>query len=168
MKSILGEDRTFPAQSVDVFAVKGVPRDPAVRLYGTSVHGPTWSLQVRGPHRLANGREGKDFMVASASLGLHEMAGLRNQITHSLEEYAEATSTIATPPEEREPEPGPDVDEVTVTLHVRGMGLFGASAAIGEHTFVTGSFDTKVGARIAALGLVQAHLAAEVEKGRVR
>lgn len=54
----------------------------------------------------------------------------------------------------------------TTTLRIvvkvrRGMGLYVGSATYGEKTLITAPYTTEVGARIAALGAVQANLASD-------
>jgi hypothetical protein len=72
---------------VDVRKVKDVPPDSGVRLYCTQRgDGGAWCLQVRGMIRLANGQEGKDFVVASASVYREDMLALRDAIDAFLKE----------------------------------------------------------------------------------
>lgn len=68
--------------------VNNVDREPAIRLYCTSL-ATTWSLQVRGPTRIARGKEGRDFIVASASLHVADMRALRDAIDGFLKEAEE-------------------------------------------------------------------------------
>ncbi len=61
-----------------------VPRDRSLRIYRTAspeVFGDeaSWSLQLRAPMKLANGREGKDFMIATAVLSIHDLIALRDE-----------------------------------------------------------------------------------------
>lgn len=53
-----------------------IPRERAIRLYKESPEG--WDLQLRAPIGLGSfgGRDGKDFIVASASLSLDDMRAL--------------------------------------------------------------------------------------------
>lgn len=66
--------------SVRVIKVdKDVPRLKRLRLYCEQA-GAWWNLQVRGPLLLANGSEGKDFVVATATLYPADMVALRDEI----------------------------------------------------------------------------------------
>lgn len=66
--------------SVSVIKVdKDVPRLKRLRLYCEQARA-WWNLQVRGPLLLANGSEGKDFVVATATLYLADMVALRDEI----------------------------------------------------------------------------------------
>jgi hypothetical protein len=65
--------------------VSGVEREQAVRLYCIQ-HAEAWSLQVRGPEHLANGREGKAFFVATANLLVDDLRALRDAIDEHLRE----------------------------------------------------------------------------------
>ncbi len=63
-----------------------IPREREVRVYCVQ-SGPdsAWCLQVRAPLKTANGREGKDFMVASANyLSREDMMAIRDAINAEL------------------------------------------------------------------------------------
>lgn len=68
------------ARKVDI-----ADRESGVRVYCMQ-HGGSWALQVRTPIRLANGTEGKDYIVATASLDKQTMVELRDAIDAILEE----------------------------------------------------------------------------------
>lgn len=70
-------DRTIDFTHIS--KVSGVPYEQNIRLYSAQSHSQ-WNLQVRGPMRLANGRDGKDFIVATASLSLDDLRALRDAI----------------------------------------------------------------------------------------
>lgn len=74
-----------PIPYVQMLKVKGVEPERAVRLYCTS-HMTTWALQVRGPTRLHNGEDGKDFIVADASMSREALTELRDAINTFLGE----------------------------------------------------------------------------------
>ena len=63
---------------------EGEDRERAVRLYCTSMD-RAWSLQVRGTIKRADGRQGKDFIIACASLDKEGMRALRDAIDAMLE-----------------------------------------------------------------------------------
>jgi hypothetical protein len=65
--------------------VNDVERESAIRMY-CSQSGTTWTLQVRGPfrHHGGHGDEGKDFIVASASLSRADLLALRRAIDAEL------------------------------------------------------------------------------------
>lgn len=69
-----------------------VARERGVRLYCTrsgsfvGADNARWSLQVRAPIKLGSGREGKDFIISTASIGPEDMVALRDMITAELEE----------------------------------------------------------------------------------
>jgi hypothetical protein len=76
-----------PIEHAEIRSVKDVPRETAIRLYCTqSYEGGRWSLQVRAPETLANGREGMKFIIACASLDRDAMAALRDAIETQLAE----------------------------------------------------------------------------------
>ena len=82
-----GDDtiRVFKAGAIKV---NHVPRDECVRLF-CEMHARTWGLQVRGPARLGgsfHGKEGKDFIVAHATLERDGMIALRDAIDKALQE----------------------------------------------------------------------------------
>lgn len=64
-----------------------VEREKAIRLYSTQF-GSGWELQVRCPLGIgfAGLRDGKDFVIAGASLGVEQMKELRDSITAMLKE----------------------------------------------------------------------------------
>jgi hypothetical protein len=63
----------------DIKTVDKVERESGIRAYCEQWKS-IWALQVRGPMRLRNGREGKDFIVATAFLDREEMRALRDAI----------------------------------------------------------------------------------------
>jgi hypothetical protein len=63
----------------DIKAVDKVERESGIRAYCEQWKS-YWVLQVRGPMRLRNGREGKDFIVATAFLEREQMLALRDAI----------------------------------------------------------------------------------------
>jgi len=68
-----------PVRYADSSATKNVDRVAAIRFY-CATHGQAWNLQVCGPERLSNGREGKSFMVATARLSREDLLALREAI----------------------------------------------------------------------------------------
>ena len=64
--------------------------EKAFRLYCT-MHGQAWELQVRGPMGIGNlgMHQGKDDIIASASLSVDDMRALRDQISAILRELGE-------------------------------------------------------------------------------
>ena len=58
-------------------------REGGLCLYCTQ-YATSWCLQVRDTIRLANGRAGKDFIVASASLNREDLLALRVAIDEAL------------------------------------------------------------------------------------
>ncbi len=79
-----------PVAFTKIAKVTGVERTRAIRIYCTqSVKfgaDARWSLQVRGPATLANGSDGRDFIVATASLSLGDLRALRAAIDELLAE----------------------------------------------------------------------------------
>ena len=77
-------------------------RDRGIRLYCTaavSTHGgdnARYALQVFAPLKLANGQEGRDYMIATASLSPRDLLALRAEIDVAIAEieevYPHATS----------------------------------------------------------------------------
>lgn len=63
--------------------VNNVDRESAVRAYCEQWES-CWAVQVRGPVLLSNGREGKDFIVATAMLERKQMVALRDSIDRFL------------------------------------------------------------------------------------
>lgn len=61
-------------------------REGGIRLYCTQA-GTAWALQVRDWIRLANGRKGKDFIIATASMSREDLLALRTAIDETLAEY---------------------------------------------------------------------------------
>lgn len=83
------QDRNFyrPADARAFKAAHYVERQGAVRLYST-MYGSAWQLQVRcnlgiGPSGM---KEGKDFVIAGADLGVEAMKELRDAITAMLKD----------------------------------------------------------------------------------
>lgn len=54
------------------------------------------------------------------------------------------------------------MDVIRLKVRKQGTALFIGSATIGDRTLITCPYTTRVGAKIAALGAVQAWLATEV------
>ena len=69
--------------STRINAVDGVDRESGVRAYCEQTDS-VWAIQVRGPMRLRSGREGKDFIVATATLEREQMVALRDAIDRFL------------------------------------------------------------------------------------
>ena len=63
--------------------VKNVEPERGLRLYCEQAD-DIWALQVRGPLRLQNGTDGKDFIIANAHLDREEMMALRDAINELL------------------------------------------------------------------------------------
>lgn len=64
-----------------------VEKTDAIRVYCTQSSAPAcWALQVRSTMRLANGRKGADYIVATASLQREDMLALRDAINVALAE----------------------------------------------------------------------------------
>jgi hypothetical protein len=74
----------FREVGVQVLKVKGVERLKRLRLYCVQARS-WWALQIRGPVSIGGG-EGKDFIVANASLSKEDMAALRDEIDRQLGE----------------------------------------------------------------------------------
>lgn len=58
-------------------------RESGVRAY-CYMAGAAWNLQLRAPLTLRNGRPGKDFMIATATLEKPDMVALRDTLTEFL------------------------------------------------------------------------------------
>ena len=77
-------------------------RDRGIRLYCTAsaeTHGgdnARYALQVFAPMKLANGQEGRDYVIATASLSPRDLVALRAEIDAAIAEveevYPHATS----------------------------------------------------------------------------
>lgn len=77
-------------------------RDRGIRLYGTAsaeVHGgdgARYALQIFAPIKLAGGRDGKDYVIATASLSPRDLVALRAEVDAAIAEveeiYPHATS----------------------------------------------------------------------------
>lgn len=65
--------------------IKLAEHERAIRLFCDQA-GRMWALQVRAPITLANGREGKDFMIATAKLDREDLVALRDAIDAMLTE----------------------------------------------------------------------------------
>jgi hypothetical protein len=70
-------------EHVDIRKCRSVGREPAVRFYCIQ-RGGAWNLQVRAPITLDNGREGKDFIIATASIYREDLLALRDAIDNEL------------------------------------------------------------------------------------
>ncbi|HZJ67668.1 MAG TPA: hypothetical protein VFD36_29395 [Kofleriaceae bacterium] len=71
-------------------------RETGLRLYCAQAD-TTWNLQLRAPLRLANGKDGKDFMIATASVPKDVLIALRNAIDLQIAKYDE----FRDPPDEQ-------------------------------------------------------------------
>lgn len=77
------EDFYRPMDGVRTFKSKDCERERAVRLYCTQWKS-AWCLQLRAPLSLGSGSygpEGKDFVIAGASLDLKDMRALRDALS---------------------------------------------------------------------------------------
>lgn len=79
----MSQGQFYRRASTNIRAVDKVERESAVRAY-CEQRGSAWVLQVRGPMKLRNGREGRDFVVATANLEREQMAALRDSIDRFL------------------------------------------------------------------------------------
>lgn len=83
--------------NTDIYKASGSDKHhytPILRLYCTSAD-EAWSLQVRGPLKRADGRDGADFVIACARMRREDMIALRDAIDRQLEEYAEFRENAA-------------------------------------------------------------------------
>ncbi len=73
-------------------------RDRGIRLYCTasaSTHGgdnARYALQIFAPMKLANGQEGRDYMIATASLSPQNLVALRAEVDAAIAEIRSAAS----------------------------------------------------------------------------
>jgi hypothetical protein len=73
----------------------GETRDRGIRLYCTAsaaTHGgdnARYALQIFAPMKLANGREGRDYMIATASLSPRDLVALRAELDLAIAEVEE-------------------------------------------------------------------------------
>jgi hypothetical protein len=92
-----------PIDHVDVGKYNHVKtRDRGIRLYCTAsaeTHGgdnARYALQVFAPMKLANGQEGRDYVIATASLSPQDLVALRAEVDAAIAEveevYPHATS----------------------------------------------------------------------------
>jgi hypothetical protein len=72
-----------PVKYGSITKVKDVPRVRAIRLYCEQAGG-SWGLQIRAPLNLQNRKEGKDFIVAHATLHREDLEALRDAINEHL------------------------------------------------------------------------------------
>lgn len=72
-------------EHADARKINDVGRERAIRMYSTQ-RGESWALQVRAPMVLANGAEGRDFIVAHASLDEPTLRALHAAIGAHLKE----------------------------------------------------------------------------------
>lgn len=78
-----------PVEYADAVKCNGVERKKAIRFY-ESQRCTDWSIQVRAPIRLAyRGAEGKDFIVATAHLGIDELRLLAAELNKAVREAEE-------------------------------------------------------------------------------
>jgi hypothetical protein len=77
------EDFYQAVSFTDIRKVKGVEPEDGVRVYCTQ-RSESWCLQIRGMLMRAKFGKGKDFIVASSSLGRTEMIALRDAINRLL------------------------------------------------------------------------------------
>lgn len=70
---------------VRIFKINGVDRERAVRFY-CEMSDAAWALQLRAPMSLGgnHGPEGKDFVIAHATLDRAELVALRDAIDEAL------------------------------------------------------------------------------------
>jgi len=84
MERNMSQGQFYRRARADISLVdKTVERESAVRVYCWQ-RGSAWSFQVRAPLTLRNGREGKDFIVATAYLEREQMQTLRDSIDRFL------------------------------------------------------------------------------------
>lgn len=76
----------LPLTYVEASKHRDVPRERALRLYCTQ-YGALWSLQIRTPVRLDNGRDGQDFIISTASLDRDSLAALRDACDRMLKDH---------------------------------------------------------------------------------
>jgi hypothetical protein len=75
-------------------------RDRGIRLYCTAsakTHGgdnARYAMQIFAPMKLANGREGRDYVIATASLSLQDLVALRAECDATIAEV-DATPRVA-------------------------------------------------------------------------
>jgi hypothetical protein len=77
--------RTLERVEVEKIKLPGAPREPSVRMYcsaspRTFGDEARWTLQLRGPTRLASGRQGRDYAMATSSLSLADLVALRDEL----------------------------------------------------------------------------------------
>jgi len=65
-------------------------RERSIRLYCEQM-GSVWNLQIRAPISLDHGKEGKDFVIATAALNIEDMRALRSAIDAFLVEAVGST-----------------------------------------------------------------------------
>lgn len=70
-------------------------RDRGIRLYCTAsaeVHGDDarYALQVFAPMKLASGQEGRDYIIATASLSRRDLVALRAEVDAAIAEIDDA------------------------------------------------------------------------------
>lgn len=80
--------RDAPTDIRKVNDIDAAQKGDCIRLYHSSPDG--WTLQVRGPMKLANGREGRDFIVAGSYLSTETLLALRTAIDEQLREQGVA------------------------------------------------------------------------------
>jgi hypothetical protein len=95
----VSEDVSIQVGHADAHKVNhiGVPRELAVRIYCSASprshrEHARWNLQVRAPMKLARGREGRDFIVSTASMSIEALTTLRDAINRAIREYNNAMS----------------------------------------------------------------------------
>lgn len=103
-------DFIHPIDHVDISAYNyGENRDRGIRLYCSAspeVHGADnarYPLQIFAPLKLANGREGRDYMIATASLSRGDLVALRAEIDAAIAEIEEAAPRPASRTKKRCP-----------------------------------------------------------------
>lgn len=77
-----------PLDLVEIRKVEGVERENAIRTY-CYMSKTAWNLQLRAPLTLKNRSESKDFLIATATLGIEDVRVLRDQLTQYLKDAGE-------------------------------------------------------------------------------
>mgnify|MGYP003499038303 CR=1 FL=1 len=88
-------DWIFPHDRIHMHKVNDVPRKRAVRVYKSSPD--DWTFQLRAPIGLGSGyRDGKDFIVASASCSLDDLRAIRAALDAQIEAAEASAATRRT------------------------------------------------------------------------
>lgn len=83
MRGKVVEELYRPLDGVRIRKVLRVDRERAVRFYSEQM-GLMWALQLRAPMTVGNGEDGRDFVVAHASLVEEDLIELRDAIDTAL------------------------------------------------------------------------------------